>query len=97
MPALTIDRLHEALSDDLKKIGSDSVLNDATRKIFSTHINGAVFVFAHKQADPAYWNGVKHYGSGPTSRFRMHRTPVEPAAKAAPVKKPARRKAPAAE
>ena len=90
MTTQSITLLHEALTDDLKKLGSEGVASDAVRKTFSARINGAIFEFGHKQADPAFWSGVKHYGSGPSARFRMRRTPVV----AAPAKKPkARRKA----
>jgi len=93
MSIQSIQQLHEALSDDLKKIGSDGVMNDAVRKTFSTRVHGAVIEFGHKQADPAFWSGVKHYGSGPSSRFRMRRTAVEAAAATSREKKPVRRKA----
>src|SRR5258708_28634272 len=90
----SIQRLQDALSDDLKKLGSDDLVNDAVRKTFSTRIQGTIVEFGHTQADPAFWSGVKHYGSGPRSRFRMRRTPV---AVAPAAKKPsARRKASAA-
>ena len=91
MSIQSIQQLHVSLSGDLKKLGSDGVVNDAIRKTFTARINGAIFEFGHKQADPAFWTGVKHYGSGPSSRFRMRRTPV--AAPAVAVKRPARRKA----
>jgi hypothetical protein len=84
-----IQQLHEALADDLKKLGSDGVSNDAVRKTFTTRVHGAVIEFGHKQADPAFWSGVKHYGSGPSSRFRMRRTVVAPLAV---VKKPTTRR-----
>jgi len=91
MPTQSIPQLHASLSGDLKKLGSDGVVNDVVRKTFTARINGAIFEFGHKQADPAFWSGVKHYGSGPSSRFRMRRTPV--VATTAVVKRPARRKA----
>ena len=72
----SIPQLHVALTDDLKKLGSEGVVSDTVRKTFSARINGAIFEFGHKQADPAFWSGVKHYGSGPSARFRMRRTPV---------------------
>ena len=89
----SIQRLHDALSDDLKKLGSEEVVNDAVRKTFSARIQGAIVEFGHTQSDPAFWSGVKHYGSGPRSRFRMRRTAIAPAPVA---KKPSnKRKAPA--
>ena len=42
-PLQSIHQLHEALTDDLKKLGSDGVFNDAVRKTFSARINGADF------------------------------------------------------
>ena len=92
----SIHQLHETLSKDLKRLGSQSVVNDVLRKTFSTRINGAIYEFAHKQADPAFWSGVKHYGSGPSSRLRLPRTPVAPPAPVAAPKPKARRKAQAA-
>jgi len=98
MSTPTIHQLRTALSDDLKKLGTEGLSSDATRKTFSTRVHGAVIEFAHKQADPAFWSGVKHYGSGPSSRFRMRRTAVAVMAVVAPVKKPAvRRRAKAVE
>lgn len=95
MSTSSIQQLHTALADDLKKLGTDGVSSDTTRKTFSARVHGAVLEFTHKQADPAFWNGVKHYGSGPSSRFRMRRSIVE--AVLAPVKKaPVRRKPKAA-
>jgi len=93
MSTSSIQRLHDTLADDLKKLGSDGVVNDAARKTFTARVHGAILEFGHTQADPAFWNGVKHYGSGPRSRFRMRRTPVAPVVAAKP--KAARRKAPA--
>lgn len=89
MSTQSIQQLHDALADDLKKLGSDGVMNDAARKIFSTRVHGAILEFGHKQADPEFWSGVKHYGSGPRSRFRMRRTAV---VATAAVKKPSRRR-----
>ena len=80
----SIPQLHEALTDDLKKLGSEGVVNDAVRKTFSARINGTIFEFGHKQSDPAFWSGVKHYGSGPSAKFRMRRTPVAAVAEAKP-------------
>ena len=51
------------------------VLDDAVRKVFTANKDGAVLVFGHNQPDAAYWNGVKHYGSGSSSRIRIRRTP----------------------
>ncbi len=87
----TIPQLLRALSDDLKKLGTETLVSDATRKTFNTRMHGAVLEFAHKQADPEFWNGIKHYGSGPRSRIRIRRTPVETVAVV--VKPKARRKA----
>jgi hypothetical protein len=84
MSIQTIPQLHDALTDDLKKLGSEGVVNDAVRKTFSARINGTIFEFGHKQADPAFWSGVKHYGSGPSAKFRMRRTPVAEVAVAKP-------------
>jgi hypothetical protein len=81
----SIRELHASLSRDLQKPGSKispQVVDDAVRKVFTTNRDGAVFVFAHKQNDPAFWIGVKHYGSGTSSRIRMRRTPVESSAEA---------------
>jgi hypothetical protein len=69
--------LRVALSRDLRKPGSKGlvkVLDDSVRKVFTTNRDGAVFVFSHKQRDPAFWVGMKHYGSGPSSRIRVRRT-----------------------
>ncbi len=92
MSIQSIQQLHDALTDDLKKLGTDGVVNDAVRKTFSTRIHGAVIEFGHKQADPAFWSGVKHYGSGPSSRFRMRRTAVVATTPTVAVKKTTRRK-----
>ena len=75
--------LSVALSRDLKQPGSKAkikVVDDVARKVFTANLNGAVLVFGHKQPDMAYWNGVKHYGSGPTSKIRVRRTQVVEAA-----------------
>jgi hypothetical protein len=72
--------LRAALSRDLKTPstkGAIKVVDDPARKVFTTNREGAVFVFAHNQPDPAFWVGTKHYGSGPTSRVRIRRTKVE--------------------
>ncbi|MEZ0253730.1 MAG: hypothetical protein ACAI37_00530 [Chthoniobacter sp.] len=50
------------------------VVDDPVRKVFTVNKDGAVWVFGHSQSDAAYWNGVKHYGSGPTSRVRIRRS-----------------------
>lgn len=86
-------QLHKTLSADLKKLGSPGVFNDVVRKTFSARMNGAIYEFSHKQSDPAFWTGVKHYGSGPSNRLRLPRTPVAPDSADAPVKPKARRKA----
>lgn len=94
MATHSLQQLHDTLTADLKKLGSPSVSNDVGRKTFSARVDGAILEFAHKQADPAYWTGVKHYPSGPSSRLRLPRTAVEPDASAAAVKpKKTRRKA----
>jgi hypothetical protein len=79
----TNDELHLLLTADLKKAGSDGlgkVLNDSARKIFVAKKDGVVFEFGHKQSDAAYWNGLKYYGSGSRSKFRIRRTPPAVAA-----------------
>jgi hypothetical protein len=76
----TIKHLTAALSRDLRPPGSKEVIkvsDDSARKIFTANKDGAVWEFAHKQPDPAFWVGKKYYGSGPTSRVRMPRTPSE--------------------
>jgi len=75
--APTNKHLSEALSRDLTQAGSSGpikVSDDSVRKVFTANKDGAVWVFAHKQSDPEFWVGKKHYGSGPTSRVRMRRT-----------------------
>jgi len=75
----TSQELQSALRRDLTKPGAKKlakVVDDPARKVFTTNIDGAVFVFAHKQPDPAFWVGMKNYASGPSSRVRMRRTPV---------------------
>ncbi len=80
-------RLRIALNADLKKMGTKGlgkVVNDLTRKTFTANTEGAILEFAHKQIDPAFWIGVKYYGSGTHNRVRIRRTPapeVESAAK----------------
>ena len=74
----TNDELHLLLSADLKKAGSKGlgkVLNDSARKIFVAKKDGVVFEFAYRQADAAFWNGLKYYGSGSRSKFRIRRSP----------------------
>ena len=81
------------LSHDLKHPNSKEkikVVHDVARKVFTANRDGAVLVFAVKQPDAAYWNGVKHYGSGPTSKIRIRRSSVAsaPAAKVPAVSVP---------
>lgn len=69
----------ETLSRDLRPAGSKEsirVFDDSVRKVFTANKDGAVWVFGYSQPDSAYWNGVKHYGSGPSSRVRIRRTPA---------------------
>jgi hypothetical protein len=66
-----------ALSRDLRPPGSKGrfkVSDDPARKVFTANKDGAVLMFSHKQPDPAFWVGIKHYGSGTSSRVRMRRT-----------------------
>ena len=75
----TSHELHSALRRDLRKPGTKSlakVVDDSARKVFTTSMDGAVFVFSHKQPDPSFWVGKKNYASGPSSRVRVRRTPV---------------------
>jgi hypothetical protein len=68
--------LTAALSRDLRPPGSRELIkvsDDSARKVFTANKDGAVWVFAHNQPDPAFWVGKKHYGSGPSSRVRMPR------------------------
>lgn len=77
MSISTIRGLRAALSRDLRTPGSKALVkvqDDSARKVFTTSRDGAVFVFSHKQPDPALWVGMKHYASGPVSRVRMRRT-----------------------
>ncbi len=77
MPALTVDQLQVALSNDLNKINSTGprvLVNDAPRKIFTYKVVGAIFEFAHRQPDQAYWVGVKYYDSGSSGRVRFPRS-----------------------
>lgn len=82
--------LTDALSRDLRSPGSTAlvkVLDDAVRKVFTANKDGAVLVFGHNQPDGAYWNGVKHYGSGSSSRIRIRRTVRAEKAKQSGLKK----------
>ena len=72
--------LGAALSRDLRKPGRKTlvkVVDDPARKVFTTNGDGAVLVFSYKQPDPGFWIGMKHYGSGPSSRIRIRRTQIE--------------------
>jgi hypothetical protein len=72
-------QLEKHLDRDLKMIASlglETVVNDAVRRVFTAKGVGAVLVFPHSQPDTSYWVGVKHYGSGPTSRVRIRRSAV---------------------
>ena len=74
-----IELLRESLGRDLRPAGSKELIkvtDDSARKVFTANKDGAVLVFGHSQPDAAYWNGVKHYGSGPSSRIRIRRTQV---------------------
>lgn len=80
--------LTAALSRDLNHPNSKErikVVDDVARKVFTANRDGAVLVFAHKQPDAAYWNGVKHYGSGGTSKIRIRRGSADVAQVAASV------------
>jgi hypothetical protein len=82
MATTTNQHLSAALSRDLKQPGSKGTIkvsDDEARKVFTANKDGAVLVFSHKQPDPAFWVGVKHYGSGTSSRVRMRRSPSESA------------------
>ena len=77
MATRTKPNLTVALSRDLKQPGSKEsikVVDDTVRKVFTANRDGAVLVFGHKQPDAAYWNGVKHYGSGSSSKIRVRRS-----------------------
>ena len=77
MSISTSRELLAALNRDFKKPGSKrlcKVIDDPARKIFIAKQEGVVFEFAHKQPDAAFWNGVKYYGSGTRSKFRMRRS-----------------------
>lgn len=88
MASPTHRQLHVALGADLKKAAAfkpRQLINDIPRKTFIVKIEDAVFEFPHKQPDQAYWSGIKHYGSGTSSRVRIRRTQEEVAAVAAAV------------
>ena len=79
----TIEQIYSALRGDLKKadsIGFKEVINDAVRKTFTARNADAIYEFAHKQPDAAFWNGVKYYGSGKQNRIKFRRTPAKVAA-----------------
>jgi uncharacterized protein (DUF1684 family) len=95
MATLTIDQLQVALNHDLNKTraaGQRVLVNDAPRKIFTFKVDGAIFEFAHRQPDQAYWAGVKYYDSGSNSRVRIKRSQDEAAAAAAEAKPAAKAK-----
>lgn len=76
----TSQQLRTALSNDLNKSGAEpvtEVVDDTLRKVFTANKDGVVFEFRHKQVEPDFWNGVKHYGSGKQSRIRLPRTQCE--------------------
>lgn len=86
--------LRETLGRDLNPAGAKEtvlVVDDSVRKVFTVNKDGAVWVFGHSQSDAAYWNGVKHYGSGPSSRVRIRRTQAVVVAKLPKTKKSSRR------
>ena len=94
MATLTIDQLQVALNSDLNKtrsVGPRVLVNDAPRKIFTYKVEGAIFEFAHRQPDQAFWAGVKYYDSGSNSRVRIRRS-QEAASEATVESKPARAK-----
>jgi hypothetical protein len=77
MSIQTNQHLSAALSRDLRQPGTRELIkvsDDSARKVFTANKDGAVFTFSHKQPDPAFWVGMKHYGSGSSSRVRMRRT-----------------------
>jgi hypothetical protein len=80
MPIPTTEQIHAALRGDLKKadsIGFKEVVNDVVRKTFTARNADAIYEFAHKQPDAAFWNGVKYYGSGKQNRIKFRRTPAK--------------------
>ena len=70
--------------------GQRVLVNDAPRKIFTYKVEGAIFEFAHRQPDLAYWAGVKYYDSGSNSRVRIRRS-QEAVSDATVAAKPARK------
>jgi hypothetical protein len=79
MAQSTNDQLRAALNRDLHKVspeGLENVVDEATRRVFSARITGAIMEFGHKQADPNFWTGTKYYASGPSSRVRFRRSAV---------------------
>lgn len=79
MAILKNDLLKETLSRDLNPPSAKekvNVVDDAVRKVFTVNKDGAVLAFAHSQPNAEYWIGVKHYGSGLSSRIRIRRTQV---------------------
>ena len=86
--------LRETLDRDLNPAGAKEtvqVVDDPVRKVFTVNKDGAVWVFGHSQSDAAYWNGVKHYGSGPSSRVRIRRSAAVVVAKLPKTRKSSRR------
>ena len=80
MPARTKHKLHLLLAADLKKAGSDGlskVLNDSARKVFVARRDHVLFEFGYTQPDPSFWTGLKYYGSGARTKFRIRRSAVE--------------------
>jgi hypothetical protein len=81
MATLTTEQIYAALRGDLKNAGSkgfNDVINDGVRKTFVARHADAIYEFAHKQPDAAFWTGIKYYGSGKQSRIRFRRTAVKP-------------------
>ena len=77
MTILKNELLRETLNRDLNPPTSKETVNvvdDAVRKVFTVNKDGAVLAFAHSQPNAEYWIGVKHYGSGLSSRIRIRRT-----------------------
>src|ERR1700712_5519786 len=77
MAILSTEQTYVALRSDLTSAGAKGftdVVNDVARKTFTARNDGAIYEFAHKQPDTAYWTGVKYYGSGKQSRIRFRRT-----------------------
>ncbi len=87
MEISTIQQLSIALNGDLKKAGPTAfseLVNNSGRRTFTTHKDGAVFEFDHKQPDSDFWNGSKYYGSGRRSKIRISRTQVATAPESKP-------------